>query len=102
MSMPRQSAPQRGQRLKQLARAQGRAGGGINAAVDRGEKKTHRMPGKRAKTSRFDRMGSARTNPLRLCPCSQEETTFRQGRQVAVGFVVFYKCGGERRAVIGL
>ena len=56
------------------------------------------MPGgAEPRAGRFDRMGSARTNPLRsriaIAFALKKRAPFAKAGRVADGFVVFYKCG---------
>ena len=80
--------PARGQQLKQLARAQGGAAGGVKVTMDRGEEQAHGAPGGKPKMGSLDGVGCGRTNPLRSRSCPQEETTFRRHSQDSGDLVV--------------
>jgi hypothetical protein len=76
----RQSIP-RGQELEQLARALGRAAGGVQVTMDRGEELAHGIPARKVAMRSIDGIGSGETSPLRSRSCHQEETTFRRRSQ---------------------
>ena len=76
----RQSIP-RGQELEQLARAQGRAAGGVQVTMDRGEEQAHGIPERKVAMRAIDGIGSGKTSPLQSRSCHQEETTFRRRSQ---------------------
>ena len=81
--------PPRRQQLEQLARAQGRAAGGVQVTVDRGEEETHGRPGRMGLMSRVGGIGCGGTNPPRSGTCPQEESTFRSRSQESGGLVVY-------------
>jgi hypothetical protein len=58
--------PPPGQQLEQFARTQGRAAGGVQITMDRGEEQAHGIPGGKAVKRCLDRAGSARNEPVAI------------------------------------
>src|SRR5271157_2474007 len=55
-----------GQQLERFARTQGRAAGGVQVTMDRGEEQAHGIPGGKAVKRCLDRAGSARNEPVAI------------------------------------
>ena len=58
--------PPPGQQLERFARTQGRAAGGVQVTMDRGEEQAHGIPGGKAVKRCLDRAGSARNEPVAI------------------------------------
>ena len=90
----RQSIP-RGQELEQFARAQGRAAGGVQVTMDRGEEQVHGIPARKVAMRAIDGIGSGKTSPLRSRSCHQKETTCQRRSQDS-GIPVVSSVGRDR------
>src|SRR5208282_2842223 len=58
--------PPPGQQLERFARTQGRAAGGVQVTMDRGEEQAHGIPGGKAVKRCLDQAGSARNEPVAI------------------------------------